>query len=309
MKARMKRKTSLLILLLAAAMLVAGDFSQGSGAPSTAKAVAAEAGRLQVHVLDVGLGQSVLVISPTGKAALIDGGGPEMGARVVAELRRRGLQKLELVVATQAGANYIGGLRRVIGSSDIVINNLIESGQPWKTDSQQQLLAAAESAHIPLTLARRGQFFQMGGGARLDILNPPGDGTWLNPSGAESLSRENANAVVVRLIFREFAMLIMGGAGASTAEQLLGAGQNIWAPVLLVGNGGAQNSASEKMLSIVQPRFAIISTAVGAPPAQETLERLRQAKAEIYRTDLQGQITITSDGKKHEVTSERKGAQ
>ncbi len=304
----MKRKLLLLISLLATALFVAGALSQLGVRPSLASVALAKPGQLQVHVLDVGQGQAVLVISPAGKAALIDAGPPEAGSRVVSELRRRGLQKLEVVVATQAGANYIGGLRRVAGSSDIVISNLIDSAQPWKTESYQQLLAAVESARIPSTPARRGQFFDIGGGARLDILNPAGDGTWLDASGTENQGRENANSVVVRVIFREFAMLIMSGAGSATAEHLVAARQNIWAPFLLVGNGGAQNSTSEKMLSIVQPRFAIISTASGSAPAPETLERLRQAKVEIYRTDLQGGITITSDGKKHEVNTERKGA-
>jgi competence protein ComEC len=207
------------------------------------------------------------------------------------------------VVATQAGADYIGGLRRVAGSSDIVIKSLIDSAQPWKTDAYQQLLAAAQGAGVPVTAARRGQFFDLGGGARLDILNPAGDGTWHEP--VEGESRENANSVVVRLLYREFIMLIMGGAGQATAARMIEARQNIWAPFLVVGNNGARNSVSEKMLSIVQPKFAIISTGTNSAPAQETLEPLKAVKAEIYRTDTNGEISITSDGRKHEIAKER----
>jgi competence protein ComEC len=265
-------------------------------------------GRLQVYVLDVGRGESVLVISPVGKAALIDAGPAESATRVVGQLRRKGVQNLEIVVATQAGADYIGGMRRLAGSSDIVIKNLIDSAQPWKTQEHQQMLAAVQSAGAPVTAARRGQVFDLGGGARLDILNPAGDGAWVE--GTEGSSRENANAVVVRLLYREFAMLIMSGAGSQTAERLIEARQNLWAPFLLVGDGGAPNAVSERMLSIVQPRFAIISAGGGGgrAPAPETIERLRKAGAEIYRTDLNGEIAITSDGKKHEVAGERKSA-
>ncbi|HKS29677.1 MAG TPA: MBL fold metallo-hydrolase [Pyrinomonadaceae bacterium] len=281
-------------------------FSQGGhGAP--AKRAEAHSflapGRMQVYVLDVGKGQSVLVISPAGKAALVDAGSEAASSRVVDAIRRRGIRNLEVVVATQAGADYVGGLRRVAASSDIVIKSFVDSSQPWKTDAYQQTLAAVQSAGIPIVAARRGQLFDLGGGARLDILNPAGDGNWIEPAAGES--RENANSVIVRLLYRDFVMLIMSGAGAATAAQLLEARQNIWAPFLLVGAGGAPNSVSEKMLSIVQPKFAIISTAASGPPADETVERLKAVKAEIYRTDASGEISITSDGKKHEIAKGR----
>lgn len=299
------------LLLLVAFIFMTGGSSRRGMALATGEAAinpfAPPPARLQVYVLDVGRGQSVLVISPTGKAALIDAGPAEAGSRVVDLLRRKGVRNLEVAVATQAGADYIGGMRRVAGSSDMVIKSLVDSSQPWKTEVYQQMLAAAQGAGVSVTAARRGQFFDLGGGARLDILNPVGDGTWAEPREGES--RENANAVVVRLLYREFVMLIMGGAGAGTASQMIEGRQNIWAPFLVVGNGGSPNSVSEKMLSIVQPRFAIISTVKGNAPAQETLERLKAAGAEIYRTDTSGDITITSDGRKHEIFTERKSAQ
>jgi competence protein ComEC len=302
----MKRNLWLVGSLAAAILLVASGFSVRGFAGSAPAAKHFAPGRLQVYVLDVGRGESVLVVSPVGKAALIDAGSAEAGARVVSQLRRKGVQNLEVVVATQAGADYIGGLRRVAGSSDIVIKNFIDSAQPWKTDVHQQVLAAVQSAGAPVTPARRGQVFDLGGGARLDILNPAGDGQWAEAT--EGAGRENANAVVVRLLYREFAMLIMSGAGSQTAERLIEARQNLWAPFLVVG--GARGAVSEKMLSIVQPRFAIISTGAGAglAPAPETIERLKGAGAEIYRTDLQGEISLSSDGRKHEIAGERKSA-
>jgi competence protein ComEC len=305
----MKRKLSLLVLLATAILLAASGSSRRGVAGAVLENPVGNLsapGRLQVYVMDVERGQSVLVISPAGKAALIDAGPPEAGSRVVNELRRRGVQKLEIVVATQAGADYIGGLRRVAGSSDLVIKNFIDSAQPWKNDAYQQLLAAVQSAKAPIIAARRGQFFDLGGGARIDIVNPVGDGTWIDATAGAS--RENANAVVVRVIYREFAMLVMGGAGAATALNMIEARQNIWAPFLVVGNNGSRDSVSERMLSIVQPKFAIIQTIGNNAPAPETLELLKAAKAEIYRTDAVGGISITSDGMKHEIVTERKSA-
>lgn len=302
----------LLLLLLAVIFMESGVTRRGPSTSTVAASLEAAAnfyapGRMQVYVLDVGRGQSVLVISPTGKAALIDAGPADAGSRVMGALRRRGVRNLEVAVATQAGADYIGGMRRVAASSDIVIKSFVDSAQPWKTETYQQMLASVQGAGIPVIAARRGQLFDLGGGARLDIINPAGDGAWLEPAAGSS--RENANSVVVRLLYREFVMLIMSGAGASTAEQMIEARQNIWAPFLLVGQGGSRDSLSEKMLTIVQPKFAIISTGAGNAPVPETLERLKAVKAEIYRTDAGGEIYITSDGRKHEITTERKSAQ
>ena len=297
----MKRKVLLLALLAAMLVTVAYGFSHKGAARSVAEAsmMPDAPARLQVYVFNVERGQSVLIISPVGKAALIDAGPTEAGSRVVSELRRLGIRNLELVVATQAGADYIGGLRRVASSSDIAIRNLIDSAQPWESDAHKQLLAAAQSANVPVTAARRGQFFDLGGGARLDISNPAGDGTWMEPQAGAS--RESANGVVARLVYREFIMLVMGGAGAATAEKIVDARQNIWAPFLVIGDGGSRNALSERMLSIVQPRFAIISGAPQGGPAPETIEQLKAVKAEIYRTDTGGTISITSDGRKHEI--------
>lgn len=306
-----KSLLSSVLLPLSLVILVTSGFSPKAERRTLAEAEAITGGaaappapaRLQVYVLNVGRGQSVLVISPAGKAALVDAGPAESGSRVVDLLRRKGVRTLEVAVATQAGADYIGGMRRVAGSSDIVIKTLVESAQPWKNEAYQQMLAAAQSAGVSVVAARRGQFFDLGGGARLDILNPSGDGTWLEPPAGES--RENANSVVVRLLYREFIMLIMGGAGSATAEQVVEGRQNIWAPFLVVGDGGSPGSVNEKMLSIVQPKFAIISTGKERPPARETLERLKTTGAEIYSTDTNGDITIISDGRKHEISKER----
>jgi beta-lactamase superfamily II metal-dependent hydrolase len=300
--AGMKRFLSLPVLMLVAIIFMM-EAPVRSGSPAEAVTNSSAPGRLQVYVLDVGRGQSVLVISPTGKAALIDAGPSDAGSRVLSQLRRRSVRNLEVVVATQAGADYIGGMRRVAASSDIIVKSFVDSAQPWKTDTYQQMLAAVQGSGIPVIAARRGLLFDLGGGARLDILNPAGDGAWLEPAAGES--RENANSVVVRLLYREFVMLIMSGAGAATASRMIEARQNLWAPFLMVGDGGSRDSLSEKMLSIVQPKFAIISTGANSAPAQETIERLKAVKAEIYRTDTSGEISITSDGRKHEIAKER----
>ncbi len=306
----MKKRLLLFMPLLAVLVCLSASSMSGRGFASStsglAPNVSSAPGQLQVYVLDVGQGQSILIISPLGKAALIDAGPADAGGRVVAALRKHNVRSLEVVVATQAGEGYIGGMRRVVGSSDIVVKSFVDSAQPWKNEAYNAMLATVRNANIPVTPARRGLLFDLGGGARLDIYNPVGDGAWVENTRDPSMSRENINSVVLRLIYKDFAMLVMSGAEAATAQLLFDAQQNIWAPVLIVGNHGSTDATNEKMLSRVQPRIAVISTSAARTPAPETLERLRQTKAEIYRTDTGGDIAITSDGKKHQVVTERK---
>jgi competence protein ComEC len=262
---------------------------------------------LQVYVLDVGQGDSLLIISPTGQAGLIDAGSASAGERVVAALRRHGVKLLDLAIATQPDDEHVGGMKRVLGSSDIQVKSFLDSGQPSTLKGYQQTMATVSLLRIPVVKAKRGMTFDLGGGARLDVINPAGDGTWIENTGAGG-NREKANSIVLRLSYRDFTMLFAGDASTATEEAMLAAGQNVWAPVLKVGDHGSGQATGEKFLSFVKPKVAIISAGAGSAsyPSPETLERLRRSKAEIYRTDLNGEIAITSDGKNQQVTAERK---
>lgn len=264
---------------------------------------------LQVYALDVGQGDSFLIISPTGKAALIDAGPASAGERVIAALRKHNVRVLELVVATQPDDEHVGGMKRVLTSSDIQIKNFLNGGQPSTLKSYQQMLSTIGTLRIPFVNAKRGLTFDLGGGARLDVLNPAGDGTWIEGTRAGG-NREKANSVVMRLIYRDFTMLFAGDADTATEEAMLAAGQNVWAPVLKVGDHGSAQASGEKFLSFAKPKIAIISVGVGSTgyPSPETLERLRRSKADIYRTDLNGEITITSNGQSQQVAAERKNS-
>jgi competence protein ComEC len=264
--------------------------------------------RLQVIALDVGHGQSFIIISPLGKVAVIDAGPAGKGEAVVAALRKRNIRNIELVVATQPDARYIGGMRRVLLSSDFSIKTFLDSGQPSSEEAYKQMLSAASTLNLPVTPAARGQLFDLGGGVRLDVYNPAGGGRIISTT-ASSASPERANPIVLRLLFRDFAMLFMSGAHSGTEEDVINSRHNVWAPVLAVGDQGSSAATGERFLSLVRPKAAIISVGAGsdkALPAGETLERLLKGKTEIYRTDQHGEIIISSDGKDFQVTAERK---
>jgi beta-lactamase superfamily II metal-dependent hydrolase len=255
------------------------------------------AGSLQVYLLDVGQGDSLLIVSPGGKHVLVDAGPAQAGDEVVAALQRHGVQSLDLVVATHPHADHIGGMRRVLDK--FTVNNFLDSGQEHPTATYERLIKAIKDKGINFIEAQRGQTFELDSGAKLEVLNPMGNGKWITEVRTGG-SVENANSIVLRLSYGDFAMIFTGDAEAETEAEMIKAGGNLRAQVLKIGHHGARYATSDEFLRAVQPSHAVISDGADnkyGHPTQETLDRLRRSNTEVFRTDLQGEIAIISDGK------------
>src|SRR5262249_9805741 len=144
---------------------------------------------------------------------------------------------------------------------------------------------------IKFIAAKKGMKFDLGSGANLEVLNPPGNGEWITkvrPGG----SVENANSVVMRLTYGNFSMLFTGDAESETEETLMKSSATLRSQVLKVGHHGSRYATSDEFLKAVAPEVAIISSGAGnryGHPAQSTLDRLQKAGVKIYRTDLNGE--------------------
>jgi beta-lactamase superfamily II metal-dependent hydrolase len=258
-------------------------------------------GRLQVYALDVGQGDSFLIISPEGKSVLIDAGPPQAGDEVVAALRRRNIQSLDLAVATHPHSDHIGGMIPVIENFEV--KNFLDSGQRYTSKTYERMLSAIADKRIKFIEAKKGMKFDLDSGVKLEVLNPQGGDQGIKKV-RQGGSVENANSVVMRLSYGNFAMLFTGDAETETEEVMMKSGEPLRAQVLKVGHHGSRYATSAKFLEAVAPEVAIIS--VGADnnyghPAQSTLNRLQKAGVKIYRTDLNGEITVVTDGNKFEI--------
>src|SRR5207302_2642765 len=110
----------------------------------------------------------------------------------------------------------------------------------------------------------------------------------------------NANSIVLRLDYGDFSMLFMGDAESQTEERMLGKDLDLKAKVIKIGHHGSKYATSENFIKRVQPEAAIISDGGWnryGHPAQSVLDRLKALSAKIYRTDLQGEVTITTKGR------------
>ncbi len=253
-------------------------------------------GKLQIFALDVGQGDGLLIISPGGKTVLIDAGNARAGDGVVAALQRRNIRSLDLVVATHPHADHIGGLRRVIGK--LTVGKLLDSGQNFSSDEYGRLQRAVKSRKVELLIAKKGWTYDLGAGAKLEAFNPHGGNQWITKV-REGGSAENANSVVLRLSYGNFAMIFTGDAETETEAEILRAKLPLGAQVLKIGHHGSRYATSDKFLNAVHPQAAIISCGAEngyGHPSQPTLDRLKRSNIQVYRTDLGGEIAIVSDG-------------
>ena len=178
----------------------------------------------------------------------------------------------------------------------------MDAPTPHPGKEREHLMHALDRAHVPIREATRGRAIDLGGGATLTLLGPP------EPPIVGSRSDVNANSVVARLDFGETRFLFMGDAETGTERWLLAERADVRARVLKVAHHGSRFSSTPRFLHAVAPEIAVIS--VGEKndyhhPAPGTLRRLESGGATVYRTDVDGTVTIESNGRNLTATSTR----
>jgi beta-lactamase superfamily II metal-dependent hydrolase len=293
---------------------------------------------MRVHVLDVGQGDSILIISPEGKVALIDAGDQTKGKTVVEALKRYNVQQIDYLIATHTHPDHIGGMDDVLKNTkvlnvlhndipppEVAANEAADKKQEESKNQQGRKAAAkapppkkqGKTTELPTvkayneyksTVEQSGAQFRklspdekidLGGGCILTVLSPqpPLFTREQMKAGGNEL---NANSIVMRLDYGEFSLLLAGDAEAQTEDRLLSKDLNLSATVLKVAHHGSKYATTENFVKRVKPQAAIISTSEFnryGHPAPAVLERLKAAGVnKLYRTDLQGEITITTTG-------------
>jgi competence protein ComEC len=255
--------------------------------------------RLTVTFMDVGQGDAILIEGPAGHRVLVDGG---PSGRAVSEGLGREMpfwdKRLDLVVLTHPEEDHLNGLVTALERYDVksVLASPVESDSAaygvWRE--------AVDREGAPYHEAAPGEWFDLGRGARLEVLGPPTD---LIEEGDDKL---NNNCVVLRLTWGEVSFLLTGDLETAGEQSLLNQGQNLRSTVLKVPHHGAADATGAPLLAAVQPAVAVIS--VGADnwfghPSPDVLERLDDSL--IYRTDLNGSIKLSTDGQRLWVEVER----
>jgi competence protein ComEC len=269
--------SSLRALALAALLLVAP--------------LAAAGDALRVHFLDIGQGDAILIVSPTGKTVLVDAG-PRGGDRVVRHaLASEGRTVIDLAVFSHAHADHIGGMARVVEAVDV--KRVLDPGFDHTSATYRQLLQTLAKHNVPVSIARDGRKIDLGGGAALEILAPA------DPLLTGTRSDANTNSIVLRLTHGSMSLLLTGDAEEATERRLLESPERLASTILKVAHHGSRHSSIARFLAAVTPVAAVISCGLDnkyGHPHPETLERLKAIGSGVFRTDLHGTVSLESTG-------------
>ena len=248
--------------------------------------VVEEGGSFAVHFIDVGQADSALVLC-NGESMLIDGGNAADSNLVVAYLKKQNVDHLDYMICTHAHEDHVGGLSGPL--SVMPVEEIYAPKTGASSKAYQNFLKKSEAQETEIKHPAPGDSFTLGSSS-VEILGP------VTEQGADV----NNTSIVLKITYGDTAFLFTGDAEREEEQDLLACQYDLSADVLKVGHHGSKNSTTYPFLREVMPEYAVISVGEGnsyGHPTEDTLSRLRDAGATVLRTDLLGDIVITSDGK------------
>jgi competence protein ComEC len=253
--------------------------------PTTPKSVIAPAitTEMKVHFLDVGQGAATL-FEIGDKVMLIDGGDRDQSSFVVAYLKKQGIEQIDVIIATHYDADHINGL---VGALNVFpVNQVYDANNATDTRVFNSFKNVIQEKQIPETIPGMRQSIQLGD-ATVTFVAPRQYG---HATG-------NDDSICVRVQFSQTSFLIMGDPSADAEQQILT--QNLKSDVFYASHHGSNGSNSKTLLANVDPDFAVISCGIDnqyGHPGDNTLARIKNIGAALYRTDQQGTFIATSNG-------------
>jgi len=280
---RMKKR-SWLWWAVTLAVVAGAFFWRLSGAQSGTSTPAA-GGSFTVQYLDVGQGDSELV-QCDGHYMLIDGGTSAYSDKIYATLQKQNISHLDYIVNTHPHEDHVGGLSGALQIASV--GKALSPVKSYDNDSFKDFKKYLKKQGVTITVPSPGDTFALGS-ANVTVLGP-----------IEDSDDPNDLSIVLRVVYGDTSFLFVGDAQTSEENDILASGRTVKSDVLKVGHHGSETSTGADFLTAVAPQYAVIEVGDSNSynhPNQGTLDRLKAAGVTLYRTDLQGTVTCTSDGK------------
>lgn len=248
-------------------------------------------GKMHIWFLDVGQGDAALIKGPLGEIILIDGG-PD---NKVMEALNIGLmpyeREIDLVILSHPHADHLNGLINVFKSYKV--KNMLISGLKYEYSGYQHLLELARQNEVKIWYSN-GEFDLKLGRIGLDLIYPE--------KNLQNKSMENANnsSIVLRVIYGSKKIMFSGDLEEEKETEIAKQNLHLGADVFKAGHHGSKTSNTSEFLKKIKPDIAVISCGIDNKfkhPFPGTLERMSRMKISVYRTDLDGTVEMSTDGK------------
>ncbi len=249
---------------------------------------------LKIHFIDVGQGDSTLIVTPQNKTILIDGGGSssefDVGKNtLVPYILDRGFTQIDIIIISHFDQDHVGGIMTVL--QELKVKKVYISKQVEKSKNYEKFLDIVSNKKIKVYEVVSGNKIHIEKNLYIDILWPTNNQITTNIL--------NNNAIVCNLHYKNFSMLFTGDiekiAEIEILEKYSRTTQFLKANILKVGHHGSKSSSISEFLNTAKPQIAVIGVGKNnkfGHPNSEVLQRLENINSKIFRTDLNGEITI-----------------
>lgn len=290
--ARRKKKSPplLVVVIIIIAAVLYSQFGGELG--GTEREVEVVDGTIEVHVIDVGQADAILIRAEEGNI-LFDSGDLDTKDELKTYLKNVGVSEIEYAVFTHPHADHIGGADVVLQSFDVhnVIMPVTDDGDTPTTAVYERMIAAIEADETINAIAAEPDAEYAVGDVKMKILAP----------NSGDYSDLNNYSVVVRVDFGATSFMLTGDAEDVSEEEMLVRypASELKCTFYKAAHHGAKESNTPEFLAAVSPEIVAISCGEGnsyGHPHSETMSRFEDVGATVYRTDLLGTLKFTSDG-------------
>ena len=253
---------------------------------------------LRVHVLDVGQGDSIL-IQGKGQNILVDTGPPNARKQFLAALDEHGVKKVDLLILTHAHADHIGNATALI--ERIPVAKVMESPAETSAPGVTRYYQAMKKKGVKLEIPKAGDKVEIGEGVYLEFFTPI--------KGEENPKNVNNSSLAFMLHGGKTRMLFTGDMEKDFEKKLVDLyGNRLRADLLKSPHHGSSTSSSAVFLKAVQPKAAFVSCAKGndyGHPHREIVSSYKKQGIEMYRTDIQGTLSVVINQEGYQISTEK----
>lgn len=253
---------------------------------------------LDAHFINIGQGDAIYIKTPNGENIIIDAGNRAKGHDVVKYLKSQKVKTIDYLIATHPDADHIGGLDEVINS--FKVKNVYAPKVSHTTQAYKDFLQAVKKKNLKIKTAKAG--------VKLPLKDKSVTAKFIGPVKSYPKSDLNNWSAVLHLKYKQNTFLFTGDAEQKAENDMIAKKYISKVDVLKVSHHGASGASSKNFLNKAKPKYAVISVGKNnyKHPTTATLNRLKAVKAKVYRTDKDGTVKASSNGKTIKFSTSKK---